>query len=238
MFLKMKRLLYLMIIFILLLSLSGCSSKKTEKFVLRNDIHFGDSIEEVKKKESLKLKEEEVDEDDKTITKISSEEGTIANIDDSTLSYRFKDGSLYELTYYFDGPTTDSNTPTELAEVKSYITDQYDTINSSLTEKYGEPLSDEEEEQYAFRTDIYESSDSYEEMAAWGLDCELVAMDERLVECDDGSHVSIDSKAAYVGNQKGTISYIMVAYMLIPEKEWNIAKSTASEKQENLNKDL
>lgn len=207
-------------------------------FKLRNDIHFGDNLEDVKAKETLKLKELETDEEDSSLTYIASEPGMIANIDNSSVVYCFKDGLLYEMKYHFGKKTTESNTAFEVEEMRSYVKDQCKTLSDSLTRKYGEPLYIEDGKAFDFRTDIWEPSDDYEWLASMGVNCELLIMEERFFECDDGSHVTIDLKGAYIGNEKGMVSRLSMAYMQVSEDQWNNAVNAVIEKQNNLDNDL
>lgn len=101
-----------------------------DDFSIRNDIHFGDSIETVKEKEVLGFCYESPTSDEDGLMGLMSNIGTIAGIDDSQVTYYFYDNELCEIDYGLD--TTERN----LNTLKSNYNDIYD----GLIRKYGKPL--------------------------------------------------------------------------------------------------
>lgn len=233
----MKRTLLLIPLLASLLLVTGCSGKK-KGFELRNGIHFGDSIETVKKKEKLKAEEPETDDDEPGVETLRTEDGTIANIENSSVTYKFKDGKLYQMIYNLGDYHTEGNSSEEVEEIRDYVTEQYTLIDKTLTEKYGDPIPLEKGTALKFHSDIYEDESSYEWLRDFGLDAHLVGMDERLYECEDGSHVVIDNKAGYVGNSKGCISILCLGYIQVPGDEWDAIMDDNAQKQKNINDDL
>ena len=227
----------LIILILITLLISGCSSKK-KGFELRNGIMFGDSIETVRKKEKLEVKEPETDEDEVGVETLRTEDGTIANIENSSVSYKFKDGKLYQMIYNLGDYHTESDSYEEVQQIKDYVTEQYNTIDKTLTEKYGDPIPLEKGTALKFHSDIYEDESSFEWLRELGLDAELVGIDERLYECEDGSHVVIDNKAAYLGNPKGYIAILCIGYIQVPGDEWDAIMDNEAQKQKNINDDL
>jgi len=213
--------------------LSGCSSGSSSGFDLRNDIHFGDSMEKVRNKESLGIKKESEDEDDASITYLTSEDGTIANIPDSYVVYSFKDDSLYKMSYTFGHYGTEDNSSGEVSAMKSYMNDQYDELSKTLTEKYGNPLSDDEYEKYEIVTGFIDRISNVAFFAALGADSDVIGAEEWLVECDNGSHVIITLMTEYIGG-KTYVGYTTADYQLISEDQWN----DILEKQKNMDADL
>jgi len=217
----------------IMLIFSGCSSGGSSGFSLRNDIHFGDSVKKVKSKESLGIKHESKDKDDSTVSYLTSENGTIANIPDSYVMYSFKNDSLYKMSYTLGSRTTEGDSSREVSELISYVNDQYDDLNKALTEKYGDPLSSDEREKYDSVTEFNKHISNFELLAALGADSEIIGAEEWLAEGDDGSHVVITLKTEYVGGES-YLGYSMAEYWLIPEDKWN----TILENQKNIDADL
>ena len=112
-----------------------------EDFVLRNGIVFGDSMEDVQSKESFAIEtiedgsdeesnEEEDGEEVKLPYSITTENGTLAGIDDSYIVYKFDaDKRLRNVDYYFRS-----------SSLKDSIDNDYNNVNAGLIRKYGKPL--------------------------------------------------------------------------------------------------
>lgn len=228
-----------------------------EEFSLRNGIHFGDSFEEVKEKETIELNDlktyaefyssdedfedsdEDYEEDPETanITLVLSKYGTIANIEDSRVQYTFDSDSLTEMEYTLGKYSYDSS---DYSELEIVLSDNFETVVGTLTDKYGEPIYLEEDEEFAFHTTLWDTYMVMKSFMDYGLGGSTIGFKEWLVEADDGSHIVIDAscfynESAYDGSLKGTFQ---VAYELIPEDEWNDAVDSAIEKQQNLDNDL
>lgn len=212
---------------------SGCSSGSSSSFALRDDIHFGDSAEKVKNKESLGIEKESEDKDDPSITYLTSENGTIANIPDSIVKYSFKDDSLFKMSYNFGQYGTEGNLPSEVKDMISYMDGQYDDLSTALTEKYGDPISSDERVKYDSVTGFNDHISNFELLAALGADSEIIGAEEWLVEGGNGSHIIITLKTEYVGG-KSYVGYSIAEYWLITEDEWNDIIG----KQKNLDSDL
>ena len=124
-------------------------------FVLRNGIHFGDSIEEVRSKETLALN---LNDDGNLMV---SEEGTIASIEGSNVGYRFGENGLYAMYYNFRPAlaTNENNDPSDVAVVRGF---DLSTINKGLKEKYGDPL----EADSKYTKIVTEDASTYKELIA------------------------------------------------------------------------
>ena len=256
----MKRLYAITIVLCVILTLSGCggdgnsNDSSDEGFSLRNGIHFGDSFEQVKEKETIELNDlktyaefyssddEEADTESEenpetaNLTVVSSKYGTIANIENSRVEYTFDSDHLTEMQYTL-GKYDDIS---DSSSLEATLKDNFETVVGTLVEKYGEPLYLEEGEEFAFHTTLWDMYVVMEEFMEYGLGGSAIGFKEWLVEADDGSHIVIDAscfynESAYNGSLKGTFQ---VEYDLIPEDEWNDAVGSAIEKQQNLDNDL
>lgn len=258
------------------LCITGCSSKKdenqgnqqtttetvtekvTEKtvdaFTLRNGIHFGDSFEEVKEKETIELNNLQRYEDDletegfeteadnikkkSDTTYVYSKYGTIANIENSQIKFTFKDNSLTKMEYTLGN--YDSYDASEASKLETLLKDNFESVVSTLTEKYGDPIYIEEGKEFKFHTSVWETYKMIMEFMSMGLGGDTIGFKEWLVEAEDGSHVVIDAGAfynesLYDGSLRGEFE---VAYEIIPDDKWDDVINTAIEKKNNMDNDL
>lgn len=105
-----------------------------DDFELRKGIRFGDTVDEVKQKETIEFEdlseygfEEKEDEEGYLI--INTLEDEIMGIDGSIIHYKFKDGSLVDMQYAFGED-----------ESSSSCNGNYDVLLTSLIKKYGNPI--------------------------------------------------------------------------------------------------
>ena len=115
----MKRVLSIIFIFVFTCSYM---SVYADDFTLRNDIHFGDSIETVKEKETFTIKEDNVEEDE-------NDNSDIADMPYADIIYTFKDDKLIDMKYDF----TSASFYLDVNETIKRL----DTIYSMLNKKYG-----------------------------------------------------------------------------------------------------
>ena len=119
----MKKIISLLLISIIL---GNCAvSFAEEEFQLRNGIQFGDTLEEVKQKETLTIQSSSADKTNNVWF-----DGTIAGMKGS-VRYDFDEetGKLTDMMYDFDS-TSDRDS----------IDNNYSTLQKSLTRKYGNPI--------------------------------------------------------------------------------------------------
>ena len=119
----MKRLLAIVLTCALLL---GCMpALAAEEFTLRNGVKFGDTMDEVRAKETLAFEEyEEVD------TSLRTEEGTVAGISGVTIVYCFDDNNqLEEVKWDLPSRTYMDSSDSD-----------YAALYKALASKYGTPL--------------------------------------------------------------------------------------------------
>lgn len=110
---------------VMLLAMLALPAMAEEGFTLRNGVQFGDTMEQVKAKETLEWNLASCDDNS-----LQTEEGTVAGISGVTITYQFdEDGKLeevyWELPYRTSANSSDSD---------------YSKIYKALAEKYGSPL--------------------------------------------------------------------------------------------------
>lgn len=90
-----------------------------EAFTLRNGIHFGDTLEEVKAKETLEIKSQ-------TENELVTKSGVLANVDVDSVIYRFENNKLVSVLW-------------EVVDSRNnfYPPMVFDDLNTALTAKYG-----------------------------------------------------------------------------------------------------
>ena len=119
----MKKAVCMLLVFVLMCPFAFA---ELEDFTIRNGISFGDTISEVREKETLTIKEA----DDEFPFTLTTVEGTVAGIEDSEIEYSFdEEKKLNEVVYNFD--TVYSR---ESADAN------YAAITDGLIRKYGSPL--------------------------------------------------------------------------------------------------
>lgn len=154
----------------IILTLCGFSAF-AEDFTLRNGIHFGDSPDDIKEKETLTIRN---DIDRKSALGANNEwlmdfEGTATGIDNVlTIFYFDEEQKLVDMVYYYE--QIGHNVPVTM--------DLYDKLKQSLTEKYGKPLDIPEGKQYAISGKAM-SAFSKLGVSPW------LALTEWVIPCDD-----------------------------------------------------
>lgn len=119
---KKKSIIAIILVFVMISAMT--TNAFADDFTLRNDIHFGDSKNEVKEKETFDLKTEESD------TLIYT--GTFGDYE-TELSFIFNDDKLTDMKYVFrfaDGGG--------YSQIKDIGMDLFSDLKETLSEKYGE----------------------------------------------------------------------------------------------------
>ncbi len=181
-----------------------------EEFTLRSGIKFGDTLEEIVKKEtSLKQKEK-----DRNWFK-----GTIAGNKDSEAGFFFDDsGKLTDMVYVFDQFGKDYKSSEDVSNV-------YATLYRSIENKYGSPIGNtggslelitgKAISRSAFYIALSKSFD--------GCDGDYIDYDEWTVDCS-GGHVKIDLMSFYYRNQKYEYTFeVDLSYHFYTDAEYEEA---------------
>lgn len=134
----------------LILAISALSFAFAEDFTIHAGTMFGETREEVKAKETLDLSEEVLSNADESYyTKDVGEniayliyDGTVAGYDKSHIYYYFNgenNDTLFEVVYSMPGYSVVGN---------KGVIDEYQDLKQSLIDKYGNPLSSNDEAYY------------------------------------------------------------------------------------------
>lgn len=122
----MKKFWLILIACIIIFSLS---SAFCEEVILRNDIRFGDSLAEVKAKETLEIKSETADE-------LRTGSGVLAGVDVKSVIYRFEDGKLVSVLWDVLNSRNDIFPPLIFDDLQSALTAKYGTPDSTDTNSF------------------------------------------------------------------------------------------------------
>lgn len=197
-------------------------SSNVEEFSLRNGINFGDSIEEVKEKETLTFQSS-------SSTTLQTNPGTVSGYDDTTITFSFNDDQLKEMSYKFEETSS-----------RDLVNSEYDTIYKGLVRKYGEPLDTGGGSTYIINTSVFERSLlalSLKKLIGGAGD--YVDYDEWLVKVNNDYYVKIDLLSYYIGESYSKAEYsLVVGYRKITEDEIITAKNEKQEKQNKVDNDL
>lgn len=173
---------YILIILSLLMVVSYCSVANADEFILRG-VKFGITLDEVKAIETLEYSHKEAEKETYYY------KGTLSGIENSTIGYKFENGSLKSILIDFD------NTRGNLL-----LKRDYDTINSALTTKYGKPLGFTGGKTYEFVGNNLNALSATFPLAS------LVNMSYEYSEWwieTDGGHVKIDQMFTFIPGKKG-----------------------------------
>ena len=196
----MKRVLAYILVFTMALCLCACggasasgkaSSKEAKPFELRSGIHFGDTIDEVKEKEtSLRYVGE--DSNNKYVYFV----GNIAGFDDSTAYFFYDNNNRVEEVAYAFSSVWEPDT----------IKRAYETIYNSCVRQYGEPLSRGTEYPVAGR-EVSRAYNGIEKAISSGGKGELLGYSQWVVLGDDGNNTKIDLVHYMATTMVGTPAY-------------------------------
>lgn len=156
-----------------------------EEFSLRNDIHFGDTKEQVRSKETIPIDEDASKED-----KIQTQAGMVAGFDGVEISYRFSvDDKLEEVKwdiFYADIGESDK---------------AYEKLQKAMTSKYGGALGYTNGTCYIITSEVIE--DAVEIVGLFQMYngvADIRNYDEWDYEYQPGKHVKIEIIEYYYGN--------------------------------------
>lgn len=218
----------------LMVLFSFCYSANAEEFTLRNGIAFGDSMEDVKSKETIAIDtiDDEFGENDAESDhpySITTKEDTVAGISGSQIFYHFdKDKKLCEVVYFF---ASSSN--------KDIIDSNYETINSGLVRKYGSPLGNSNGKSHIITSSaINDAVLIYEIMKMVGGVGDMRDYDEWIVRCDN-YNVKIDQVCYYAGSSYSDINYMhCLGYKYFTDEMLKDKQNEKKEQQETVDNDI
>jgi len=199
-------------------------------FTLRNGIKFGDSIEDVKSKETFAIDEDSSTiADDGSITWLETEEGTISGYD-GYVSFHFgEDSCLDEMKYHFSETT-----------LKDSCQSRFDTLRDGLTRKYGTPLGNYGGNCYVITTSAIDGAvlmyTLIDMMDGVG---DYLDYDEWIVDIGKDEHVKIDMIAYYYGTSYSDLTYYLdIAYKYFTDDDLLNKQQEKQEQQDAVDNDL
>lgn len=163
----MKKIVALLLALIMMFALCGCESNEpspaptpnvteepvhteepvNEEFILRNDIKFMDSFEEVEAKETFPLTGSRSTDEKSGEFKVWTDRGTVSGFDDTAVCFLFgEQDNLVEMQYYF----------TDVLDLTAES--RYEALYEGLLRKYGEPIVTEEGKTHGLVTGVFESA--------------------------------------------------------------------------------
>lgn len=195
----MKKRILILVISILVLSI--INSAIADEFTLRNGVKFGDSMDDVKSKETLNLSSFSGD----TFLRY---EGTLAGISGGMLFYHFdSELKLNDVEYRYSGLLE--------REIKEY----YPLLLQGLEDKYGAPLENKDGTMYPITTGALETIDFYVALGKQRGDAGYDDYAEWVVDVDD-YYVKIDLISYHAIAANGNLLYgIGIGYRVFTEKE-------------------
>ncbi len=218
------------ITFILAMLMVLPSTVNTYGFDLRNDIHFGDSMEEIKKKETLEFKEEtEIDNDGATVLETGR-----AEIDglDCYVSYRFIDDKLVEMVYEYD---VLGLTQMHIDMYEAFDTYYKDAL-SAFKERYGEPLTEGDDYYATFLTrGVYHYFDADDSAKEDGYESVLKGYNDWFFnDKEERTIVNLIYYAQILSDDGSNLPSIYASFKKVSDEEFK-----AKDKElEDFNKDL
>ena len=235
---KVEKLLVLVLISCLLTSsyittpvFAETASDEESSFSLRNGIMFGDTLEDIKSKETFVINEKKsfYGEDDDKSAMVVTEEVTISGYDGYITFLFDKEGKLNEMGYTFSKISNQDNT------------NRYDVLKSSLSRKYGDPLDINDGFYFPINTVLFYLHGVISQEYNSG---EIQDYDEWVVDINKKEHVKIDlfSVSDKGGYNSKTTYETNIAYKYYTDEELAEAvqsqKEALKEEQEAIDKDL
>jgi len=219
----MKRLLAIVLTCALLL---GCMpALAAEEFTLRNGVKFGDTMDEVRAKETLAFKAYE-----EGATSLSTEKGVVAGISDVSITYFFDDNNQLEEVRW--------NLPSR-TYVDSSDSD-YAALYKAFASKYGTPLGYDNGSCYIITGSALEGAVTiyslYELLDGIG---DMRDYDEWDVTYGDDDHVKIEIAQYYWGTSYSDRKFsINVGYKHFTDADLEAAQQEKREENEAVMNDI
>lgn len=213
-----------------MLLLSGVSAC-AEGFSLRNNISFGDTMDEVHSKEELLIKEidNQVEADEEYPYSLTTQNGTVAGVENSYIVYNFDNNEqLREVVYWLKESSNADR-----------IDAQYRSINEGLVRKYGDALGNKDGSTYAVVGSAIDlTSYTVSLMKALGGPAGIRDYDEWVVSGND-YNVKIEQVEFYLGASRSDVKYQQVlSYTFFTDASIKDAVAEYMDKQSQIDADL
>ncbi len=203
-------------------SIATASASGAQEFVLRNGIHFGDTIDVVREKETqLSFKSQQNPTEEEEYSSLIYT-GTISGIEESTAEFKFLNGELKVIVYELGESYMPSAGSGMLKQTyHSVFVSQFDEITAALTAKYGSPA--ENENIYGFYGETMDSllsSIAFSSVFGTSLDYDDIRSEEWFIQVENG-YVKIDNVYTEEEWAGGGIFEHTLEYTFISESEFN-----------------
>lgn len=188
-----------------------------EDYTLRNGIQFGETMEQVKTKETLGVNANNADE-----THFETQKGTVAGFDEVSIIYFFDENDgLEEAIWSFSSTSSKETTD-----------NQYEKLENALKNKYGTPLGYSGGDCYIITgkaiTGAIGLIEIYKLINGVGDYCKYAEWD---YEYSEGNHVKIEIIQYYYGTSYSKREYeVRVGYKYFSDADFDAAMQ---EKQED-----
>ncbi len=219
----MSKRLFCLLLTVMLIVLSLPSL--AEDFTLRNGIQFGETMEQVKAKETLGVNANNADE-----THFETQKGTVAGFDDVSIIYTFdEDNQLNEVIWCLSITTSKDTTDIE-----------YEKLENALKNKYGTPLGYSGGDCYIITGKALTGAISfiglYKLLDGVGDYCKYAEWD---YEYTEGNHVKIEIIQYYFGENYSKRNYqVRVGYKYFSDEDLAEAMQEKQEDNEKIMNDI
>ena len=210
----------------LILALSVLSVACAEDFTIHAGTMFGDTLEEVKAKENLEIYDDYVENQfGRKITYI----GDVAGYSNTLVIYEFDDnGKVYDVRYSIDILTNDAN----------QVMANYKALESALTKKYGEPLSNDDEDNYIIigkQIEIIQKGNETKKI--YGFPEDKYEYKSWVYPCEDYS-VKIELIKSIGQDSTGPQNACYISYHYYTDEDYEKAKEAYKKIEIKINDDL
>lgn len=218
----MKKWLALVLVIIMTL---GNLPALGEEFTLRNGVQFGDTIAQVRAKETIPFKEDECDE-----TTLWTQKGSVAGFSDVQIAYFFdEEGKLEEVKWQLPDRTSTESSDAD-----------YEKLYKAFVSKYGSPLGYDNGDCHIITTRAFDGgimiAYMYDMMDGYGDERDY---DEWIYEYGNGHNVKIDMLQFYNGASYSAIKYrIWIGYKYFSDADLQEARQEKQNEQQSVLNDI
>lgn len=208
------------IIIALLMIFASCPAL-ADNFSLRGGIEFGDTVEEVKEKETAAFTEEESN-------CLKTESITLATIEDANIEYYFNDeGLLTDILYDFRSTKS-----------KDTASVNYSTLYDGLTRKYGKPINTDSDSMYIIVGKAYETAAGVVAVNLWLNDSADILSHSEWVKEYKKFKVKIDLVEYYLETQNALSYCYKISYKYFTDADLKAAKEEHAQRLAEIDNDL
>lgn len=208
------------IIIALLMIFASCPAL-ADSFSLRGGIEFGDTVEEVKEKETAAFAEEGSD-------YLKTGSITLATIEDANIKYYFSDeGLLTDILYDFRSTKS-----------KDTASDNFSTLYDGLTRKYGKPINTDSDSMYIIIGKAFETAAESVAVRLWLDGSADILSHSEWVKDYKKFNVKIDLVEYYIETQNALSYCYKISYKYFTDADLKAAKEEQAQRLAEIDNDL